>query len=544
MHKKEIIIHYNTSSDLFKNNRITDFKTILPYQNYVQSYSNICVKNILCEFTRDNVLNQSTPVLLKTEYSNVLDFFKYDSITGSSKKNLYNSLLGGYYARYDSIGNTKSTYLLLKKTTIRKTQFYPLINRTFIFMSIPYKINTSKTSRVQFVPNGHPSENIFVSRYFLVLCGFTQKQLDIIGGYSVEHDEKYFNLNHLVGYIADTPYCPNLEPPSNIGVETDSLGGGIHNFTGDTSRLLCSIQNDNNQYSITNQFKNPIWFDASKISGGVLHVRICSNDHTQKEIESKISKLVLHVELQIMTVKEKRELIFAKLSRTTDQPASNQSFLGRLSHSIKLSDKNTISLKSVKTGGFTNILPEDQVVELVKFIENVEQKIKVKIIQTTFKSCQDFIKCLNVTFEGYKIKFTQRKKHLSILNESNQTVVMNPSPVVNQIFGHDGSSIKLVPSRIHTFSRIINLCFSIPKILSVRTSLGSNNGFVELLDSHQNIVFLTDCENPISLDLRDKYSHTPGLFNYIRLTFSNLLEKNFKINDNHIYISFVIENHE
>ena len=105
-------------------------------------------------------------------------------------------------------------------------------------------------------------------------------------------------------------------------------------------------------------------------------------------------------------------------------------------------------------------------------------------------------------------------------------------------------SIKLVPSRIHTFSRMINLCVSTPKILSVRTSLGSNNGFVELVDCHQNIVFLTDCENPISIDLRDKYSHTPGLFYYIRLTFSDLLEKKFKINNDHIYISFVIENHE
>ena len=411
-------------------------------------------------------------------------------------------------------------------------------------MSIPYKINTSKSSRVQFVPNGPPNENIFVSLYFLILCGFTQNQLDTIGGYSVEHDEKYFNLNHLVGYIANTPYCPNLEPLSNIGIETDSLGSGVHNFTGDTSRLLCSIQNDDNQYSITNQFKNPIWFDASKISGRTLHIRISSNNHTQKEIETKISKLVLHIELQIMDVKEKRELIFAKLSRTTEHSGSNQSFLGRLSHSIKINEKNAISLKCVTTGGFANILPEDRDVEIIKFVENIEQKIKVKIIQTTFKSHQDFIKCLNITFEGYKIKFTQRKKHLTIINESSQNIVINPSPAVNQIFGHDGLSIKLVPSRIHTFSRIINLCFSIPKILSIRSSLGSNNGFVELVDSHQNIVFLTDCQNPTSLDLKDKYSHTPGLFDYIRLTFSDLLEKKFEINDYHIYISFVIENHE
>ena len=86
MNKKEVIIHYNTSAHLFKNNQITDFKTILPCENYIQSYSNICIKNVLCEFTRDNVLKQSLPVLLKTGYSNVLDFFENDSITSSSKK--------------------------------------------------------------------------------------------------------------------------------------------------------------------------------------------------------------------------------------------------------------------------------------------------------------------------------------------------------------------------------------------------------------------------------------------------------------------------
>ena len=544
MDKKEIIIHYNTSSHLFKNNQIIDFKTILPYQNYIQSYSNICIKNVLCEFTKDNVLKQSTPVLLKTGYSNVLDFFKYDSITSSSEKNVYNSLLGGYHVRYDSIGNIKSTYLLLKKTLIRKTQFYSLINRTFRFMSIPYKINTSKTSRIQIIPNGPPSENIFVSQYFLVLCGFTRHQLDVIEGYSVEHNEKYFNLKHVAGYIADKPYCPNLDPPTNFGIETDSLGSGVHNFTGDTSRLLCSIQNHDNEYSITKQFKKPIWFDISKIPGGVLHVRIYSNDYTQKELETKINKLVLHVELQVMTVKEKRELIFAKLSVTNDQPAPNQSFLGRLSHPIKLNAKNTISLKSVKTGGFTNILPEDQIIELVKFVEGVEERINVKIIQPTFKSCQDFIRCLNISFEGYKIKFTQRKNHLTIINEGDQNVVVKPSPIVNQIFGHDGMSIKLIPMRIHTFSRMIDLCACTPKILSVRTSLGSNNGFVELVDDHQNIVFLSDCENPISIDLKDEYHHKPGLFSYIRLTFTDMLEKKFRVNDEHIYISFVIGNYE
>ena len=544
MDKKEIIIHYKTSSHLFKNNQTTDFKTVLPHQNYIQSYSNICIKNILCEFTKDNVPHQSTPAILKTGHSNILDFFNRESISSSANQNVYNSLLGSYHVQYNSIGNIKSTYLLMKKTLIRKLQFYSLINKTLGFMSIPYKINTSKSTRIQIIPNGTSNENIFVSQHFLVLCGFTQQQMDLIGGYSIKPNEKYFNLENFAGVIANGPYCQNLKPPINLGIESTGLGCGLHNFTGDTSRLLCSVQNHDGEYSITRQFKNPVWFDVSKIPGGVLHVRICSNDHTQKELKSKITKLIIHIELQIMTTKEKRELIFAKLLLSNDHPSPNQSFWGRLSHPIKLDAGDTISLKSVKTGGFMNILPEDQNIEIVKIVEGIEEKINVKINQSTFKSYQDFIKCMNICFNGYKIKFSQRKKHLTLTNEDNQNIIVKPSPIINQMWGHDGDSIKLIPKRIHTFSHTINLCAGTPKILSVRTSLGSNNGFVDLVNDHQNIVFLCDGENPASIDFKDKYHHKPGLFSYVRLTFTSMLEKKFKVNDKHVYITFVIENYE
>ena len=112
------------------------------------------------------------------------------------------------------------------------------------------------------------------------------------------------------------------------------------------------------------------------------------------------------------------------------------------------------------------------------------------------------------------------------------------------MWGYDGGSIKLIPKRIHTFSHTINLCAGTPKILSVRTSLGSNNGFVDLVDDHQNIVFLCDDENPASIDLKDKYHHKPGLFSYIRLTITSMFEIFFKVNDKHVYVAFVIENYE
>ena len=119
---------------------------------------------------------------------------------------------------------------------------------------------------------------------------------------------------------------------------------------------------------------------------------------------------------------------------------------------------------------------------------------------------------------------------------------MKPSPIINQIWGHDGDSIKLIPMRIHTFSRTIDLCAGVPKVLSVRISLRSNNGFVDMINDHQNIVFLSDCENPASIDLKDKYQHKQGVFNYIRLTITKMLEKKFGVNDEHVYISFIIEN--
>ena len=112
------------------------------------------------------------------------------------------------------------------------------------------------------------------------------------------------------------------------------------------------------------------------------------------------------------------------------------------------------------------------------------------------------------------------------------------------MWGYDSEAINLIPKRIHTFSRTVNLCAGTPKILSVRTSLESSSGFVDLIDTHQNIIFLCDDENPSFIDLKDKYHHKPGIFSYVKLTITSMFGKFFKVNDNYVYITFIIENHE
>ena len=71
---------------------------------------------------------------------------------------------------------------IYEKTSIKQTQFYTLKNKMFRFMDVPYKINSSKPSRVQFIPAGDTKDNIFISEYFVKLCGFTQNQLDLMEG--------------------------------------------------------------------------------------------------------------------------------------------------------------------------------------------------------------------------------------------------------------------------------------------------------------------------------------------------------------------------
>ena len=150
MDRVEFAINYETSSDLFGNNQIIDFKTALPIQNHRSPYTSLSIKNILCEITSDNIIQQSSPTILKTGYFDVEDFYNQKPFVTRKDKNVYNSILGEYRIRSDD--KTISTYLIMKKTSIRRSQFYSLTNKMLRFMGIPYKINSSKVSRIQFIP--------------------------------------------------------------------------------------------------------------------------------------------------------------------------------------------------------------------------------------------------------------------------------------------------------------------------------------------------------------------------------------------------------
>jgi hypothetical protein len=546
MDRAEFAINYETSMDLFGNNQIINFKTALPIQNHRSPYTSLSIKNILCEIASDNIIQQSSPSILKTEYFDVRDFYNQKPFVTRKDENVHNSILGEYRVRYDD--KIKSTYIFMKKTSIKRSQFYSLTNRMLKFLGVPYKINSSKVSRVQFIPNGDADENIFISEYLLGICGFTQNQLDLMDGRGIDHGYKHFNMKNVVGFIADHQYCQSIIPPINLALNSNSLGSGIHNFTGDTSRQIYSIQNEEQKFSIVKKIKDPIRFDLSKISGGILHVSLSSDDYTQRQLSSRITRLIIHIELQAeaVDVMDKRELIFVKLLSYNHPSQTHQTFIGKLSRSITLKKKNTISLQSVKTGGFMNIPPEHQNVEVYKTYEGVKEHLYIKILHPTFRSYRNFLLCMNSSFEGVGIKFSKEKKHLIIVNENIENIKITPSSLIRQIWGceddKENNSIILKPGKPYTFPREIDFHVGIPKVLSIRASLEPHYGFTNTINDHQNIVFLSDSENPPVIEFEDKYSHNSGIFNYIRITFSDIFKKSFCISNNAIYVSFIIEN--
>ena len=126
-----------------------------------------------------------------------------------------------------------------------------------------------------------------------------------------------------------------------------------------------------------------------------------------------LEEVILYLEIRIMECKEKRKILFAKLLSYNQTPQTHQTFIGKLSQPIIINDDSTISLQSVKTGGFLNAFGEDQNVEVVKTYEGIIEKSIVRISEHTFKSYQEFLKCLNNNFEDCGIHFSQRihKQH-------------------------------------------------------------------------------------------------------------------------------------
>ena len=111
-----------------------------------------------------------------------------------------------------------------------------------------------------------------------------------------------------------------------------------------------------------------------------------------------------------MKGKENRKMLFVELSSYNHTPQSHQTIIGKLSQPVMINKDSTISLQCLKTGGSMNIFGEDQNIEVVKTYEGITEKSTVRISEHTFKSSQEFLKCLNDNLRTVEYIFHKEKK--------------------------------------------------------------------------------------------------------------------------------------
>ena len=103
-----------------------------------------------------------------------------------------------------------------------------------------------------------------------------------------------------------------ITTPSTIDIESGSLGGGVYNFTGSIARKICSVENHAGDHHVIQKFKSPAWYDLSRITGGVLHIRLTSSDCAQQELKTPLDEIIFHFEVKTMDDKEERKELFVE----------------------------------------------------------------------------------------------------------------------------------------------------------------------------------------------------------------------------------------
>ena len=127
-----------------------------------------------------------------------MEFF--DEQRPSTDKRFLKSLLGNYHKRvHEDIFN--SSYFIIKRKLIRKHHFILLVNNVFKSLGIKCRARSVIGSRIKITRDEGVNQNVFLSRHFLMLCGFSFHQLDrVLYSYRNENGV-YFNLSSIIGVL-------------------------------------------------------------------------------------------------------------------------------------------------------------------------------------------------------------------------------------------------------------------------------------------------------------------------------------------------------
>ena len=145
-------------------------------------------------------------------------------------------------------------------------------------------------------------KDVYVLREFLSLSGFSQYQLDKTSKSYIVGGRHYIKLSEIVGIVSENACCEFDSFPSNLDIESKTLGTAIHNVNGRITRKICSGVNLERKAQVIQKFKNPFWYDVTKLIGHFLHIKTTCQNHTNTWITERVENITLHIELRSMDV--------------------------------------------------------------------------------------------------------------------------------------------------------------------------------------------------------------------------------------------------
>ena len=171
---------------------------------------------------------------------------------------------------------TQSKCIVITKKFINKYKFKYMINQLLSLLDIKkVKFSIHKDKKLKIIGNKSEIRNLYFSKPFLNLCGYSQDQYDSLPNVKYNPTNlQYFNARYILNISPENTYCKLFDPPIFLDVFSSDIRENLHDYNSDTFTKICTINNTKQYYEVIQEFTTPLWYEASKICGGIIHLNV------------------------------------------------------------------------------------------------------------------------------------------------------------------------------------------------------------------------------------------------------------------------------
>ena len=446
---------------------------------------------------------------------------------------------------------TQSKCIVITKKFINKYKFKYMINQLLSLLDIKkVKFSIHKDKKLKIIGNKSEIRNLYFSKPFLNLCGYSQDQYDSLPNVKYNPTNlQYFNARYILNISPENTYCKLFDPPIFLDVFSSDIRENLHDYNSDTFTKICTINNTKQYYEVIQEFTTPLWYEASKICGGIIHLNVLESCKNTIYSPNKIKTLIFHLNVCHKDNIKIPKMIFCNLHCNNAQAVSKYTFTNKLSNSISIKNGDQVGLTCVRLPNFNSIFGEHMKFHLNLIYQNKTSEFKITMKKSIFTSNQSFINELNTVFQDYQIIFTLKDMSICIKNTSpDNMAILYCSEGMMKILGcyHDSipKSININQRSKYFFDQPFDLFSLTPKILTFHVSFLCNVSTRDELYKRSHVIFFDNNEKDRVFHFNETFEHMPGIFNHIQVDVYNPLNHDYSFSDDSLHCCFVLKEHQ